>query len=140
MELSETLAQVPLFEGMDARTRKRIAEQGYLKRFAADEYVIRQGDPASALYVVISGRVMVEKETDGVVEKLTELVPYHFFGEVALIENTPRTASVKAVNETECLLLPSWEFTALLKEYPEMANVVLRDLIHRLHRKEHEVF
>jgi hypothetical protein len=46
---------------------------------------------------------------------------------------------VKALEETECLLLAAWEFTALLKEYPDMADVVLHELIGRLHRKEHQV-
>ncbi len=140
MDLRETLKQVPLLADVDARTRERIVQQGHLKHFAVDEYVIRQGDPASAFYILLDGRLLVEKEVDGVVQKLTELVPYAFFGEVALIENTPRTASVKALAETDCLLLPSWEFTALVKEYPEMTAVVLRELIHRLHKKEHEVF
>jgi CRP-like cAMP-binding protein len=140
LDLREILKEVPLLADVDSRTRERILEQGHVKRFGVDEYVIRQGDPASALYILLNGRLLVEKEIDGVIEKLTELVPYAFFGEVALIENTPRTASVKAKEQTDCLLLPSWEFTALMKEYPEMSAVVLRELIHRLHRKEHEVF
>ena len=57
-----------------------------------------------------------------------------------LIEQTPRTASVIAVEETTCFLLLAWEFTALLKEFPAMSDVLLRQMIGRLHRKEHHVF
>jgi CRP/FNR family transcriptional regulator, cyclic AMP receptor protein len=139
MNLETELAKVPLTAGLDERTRRRIASQGKRKTFAGGEYIIRQGDPAAALYIMLSGRVRVEHEADGKSEVLTDLVPYAFFGEVAIIEDTPRTASVKAIEPTECLLIPSWEFTALVKESPEVADVVLRELIRRVHRKEHEV-
>jgi CRP-like cAMP-binding protein len=139
MNVEEQLAEVPLFAELDARTRRRLGEQGTRRTYGPGEYIVRQGDPASAFYVVLDGRIAVEQETDGVIATLTELGRYAFFGEVALIESTPRTASVKAIAETECLLLPAWEFTALVKEYPEVADVVLHELIRRLHRKEHQV-
>lgn len=139
MKVEDILGRVPLFADLDDKTRHRLAEQGKRRVYQPGEYIIRQGDPAAALYVILRGRVLVEQRTDGAVEPLTELVPHAFFGEVALIESTPRTASVKAVHETECLLLPAWEFTALVKEYPDVADVVLRELIRRLHRKEHQV-
>jgi CRP-like cAMP-binding protein len=139
IRIEDQLADVPLFAELDARTRRRLAEQGTRPSYPPGEYIVRQGDPASAFYVVLDGRVAVEQETNGTVAKLTELGRHTFFGEVALIESTPRTASVKALVDTECLLLPAWEFTALVKEYPEVADVVLHELIRRLHRKEHQV-
>lgn len=139
MDIEAMLAEVPLLSELDAKTRRRLAEQGKRRSYHADEYIIRQGDPASALYIMLTGRVRVEQETQGKVEFLTDLVPYSFFGEVALIEDTPRTASVMAVEDTDCLLIPSWEFTALVKEYPDVSDVVLRELIRRLHRREHLV-
>ena len=139
MDIEALLSEVPLLSGLDAKTRRRLAEQGKPRSYPAGEYIIRQGDPASALYIMLSGRVRVEQETQGSVETLTDLVPYSFFGEVALIENTLRTASVLAVEDTDCLLISSWEFTALVKEYPDVSDVVLRELIRRLHRREHLV-
>lgn len=138
-DIQSVLTQVPLFSGLNTKVRRRLSEQGKRRVYAAGEYIIRQGDPASALYVVLRGRAQVEQEEGGTVKILRELAPYAFFGEVALIEKAMRTASVKAVEETECLLLQAWEFTALLKEYPEMAEVVLHELIGRLHRREHQV-
>jgi CRP/FNR family transcriptional regulator, cyclic AMP receptor protein len=139
MKLEDQLAEVPLFAELGDKTRERLAAQSLRRSYAAGEYIIRQGDPAAAFYVILRGRVLVEQETDGIVQPLTELVPYAFFGEVALIESTPRTASVKAIVETECLLLPAWEFTALVKESPDVSDVVLHELIRRLHRREHQV-
>jgi CRP-like cAMP-binding protein len=139
MDIQSVLKQVPLFSGLDDKLRGRLAAQGTRRSFVPGDYIIRQGDPASALYILLQGRVQVEQDNDGSPQVLRELVPYAFFGEVALIEKTLRTASVKALEETECLLLPAWEFTALLKEYPDMADVVLHELIDRLHRREHQV-
>jgi CRP/FNR family cyclic AMP-dependent transcriptional regulator len=139
MKVEEQLAEIPLFAELDVRTRRRLAQQGLRRTYVPGEYIIKQGDPASAFYVVLVGNVSVEQETGGTVATLTELGPHAFFGEVALIESTPRTASVKALTETECLLLPAWEFTALVKEFPDVADVVLHELIRRLHRNEHQV-
>lgn len=139
MEMDAKLAEVPLLEGLDAKTRHRLAQQGKRRVYGAGDYIIRQGDPASALYIILRGRARVEQETDGKVATLSDMVPYDFFGEVALIEETPRTASVFAVEETECLLISSWEFSALVKEFPEVSDVVLHELIRRLYLREHEV-
>ena len=66
-----------------------------------------------------------------------ELGSGSFFGELALIEEHARSATVVAVEPTECLLFPAWEFTALLEEHPEIAVPIMRELITRIHRREH---
>lgn len=140
MDLPTILSEIPLLEELDRKTIKRLAEQGKQRTYAAGEPIVNQGDPASAIYFLLSGRVRVEHFADGETSVLGELVPYAFFGELALIEQTPRTASVIAVQDTTCFLLLAWEFTALLKENPAMSEVLLRQMIGRLHRKEHHVF
>jgi voltage-gated potassium channel len=107
--------------------------------FGSGEYIVRQGESATALYIMLRGRVQVERETDGTVEVLRELGPNAFFGEVALLEDSERTASVKTLEETECLLLPFWQFNVLVEEFPRFADVILREVIHRLHQNEHHV-
>jgi CRP/FNR family cyclic AMP-dependent transcriptional regulator len=139
MSLETKLAEVPLLAGLDAKTLSRLATHGTRRTYAPGELIVRQGDPASALYVILRGRVMVEQDVDDHCEDLLQLGPSEFFGEVALIENTVRTASVRAIEETECVLLVSWEFTALVKESPEVADVLLRELIRRMNAHEHRV-
>jgi CRP/FNR family cyclic AMP-dependent transcriptional regulator len=135
----QDLAEVPLLAKLDDRTRAGIAKVATHRVYGPNEYIIRQGESATALYIMLRGRVRVEQETDGTVEILRELGPYAFFGEVALLEECLRTASVKTLEETECLLLPFWEFDGLVKEYPQVADVVLREVVHRLHRLEPHV-
>jgi CRP/FNR family transcriptional regulator, cyclic AMP receptor protein len=84
--------------------------------------------------VVMSGHADVSQEGQG---RVGRLGPGDFFGELALIEEHARTATVTASDDLTCLMLPAWEFRALLEEHPGMALPMLRALIARLHRKEH---
>jgi CRP/FNR family transcriptional regulator len=137
LELEQTLASVPLLSSLDRRTIKRLAEQGKQRTYQPGDVIIREDAPASALYVITRGKVRVDK---GVAadEPLTYLTPGDFFGELALIEDHPRSATITAVDETECMLFVAWEFTALLKENPAIAVPIMYALIERLHRHEKE--
>ncbi len=133
MELEQQLGSVPLLAGLDQRIRRRLAETGKRRTYAADEEIVREGSTGTALYIVLSGSARVVRGG----ETLGEVRGGDFFGELALIEEHPRSASVVAATETECLLFPAWEFTALLQEHPEIAVPIMRALIARLHRREH---
>jgi CRP/FNR family transcriptional regulator, cyclic AMP receptor protein len=134
--LEHQLASVPLLAGLEPRVRRRLAEVGKRRTYAADQAIVREGTTGTALYVVLSGIARVEREGG---ERLGELKTGDFFGELALIEEHPRTASVVAETETECLLFPAWEFSALMDEHPEIAVPIMKALIGRLHRREHHV-
>jgi CRP/FNR family cyclic AMP-dependent transcriptional regulator len=135
MDLEQTLAAAPLLADLDAKIIRRLARDGVRRTYAPGQWIIRQDAPAAALYVILRGRARAEKDGDSDPTP-GELYPGDFFGELALIEDHPRTASVKAIEETECILFVSWEFTALLKEHPEMAVPIMNALIKRLHRRE----
>lgn len=136
MELEQQLASVPLLAGLEPRTRRRLAQIGKRRTYQPGEQIVREGTTGTALYIVLSGRVQVER-ADEAGQPLGELKAGDFFGELALIEEHPRTASVVAADETECLLFPAWEFSALLDEHPEIAVPIMRALIARIHRREH---
>ena len=133
MELAQQLASVPLLADLDDRVRRRLAEVGKRRTYDADDPIVKEGSTGTALYIILSGKARVERGGD----TIGELGPGEFFGELALIEEHPRSATVTAVTETDCLLFPAWEFTALLKEHPEIAVPIMRALIGRLHRREH---
>ena len=137
MELEQQLASVPLLSRLDRRTLKRLAETGKRRTYAPGEEIVREGTTGSALYIVLSGRAQVERK--GAQGPLADLIPGDFFGELALLENHERTASVVAADETECLLLVAWEFTALLKEHPQIAVPIMEALIARLHKSERHI-
>jgi CRP/FNR family transcriptional regulator, cyclic AMP receptor protein len=133
VELEQQLASVPLLAGLEPKVRHRLAEIGKRRTYSADEAIVREGTTGTALYILLTGRARVEQDGN----PLGELTAGDFFGELALIEEHPRSATVIAVTDTDCLLFPAWEFTALLEEHPEVAIPILRVLIQRLHRSEH---
>jgi CRP-like cAMP-binding protein len=135
-ELEEVLSRVPLLRSLDTTTLRGLAATGKLRRYRAGETIVKEDDPGIALYIIVGGRVQVARGS-GNPQALGELRAGDFFGELAIIEEHARTATVTAVEDTECLLLKSWEFRSLLKEHPSIAIPIMDALIARLHRAEH---
>jgi CRP-like cAMP-binding protein len=133
VDLDQQLASVPLLAGLEDRVRRRLAEIGKRRTYQTDETIVKEGSAGTALYIVLSGRARVERGGSAI----GQLGTGDFFGELALIEEHPRSATVVASEETDCLLFPAWEFTALLQEHPEVAVPIMRELIARIHRREH---
>lgn len=127
-------ARIPLFAVLSPKDRARVLENAKHRTYAPGDVVVREGDSALNLFVVAEGHARVEREGAGQVGRLE---PGDFFGELGLIEQHGRTATVVAEDELTCYLLPAWEFRALLKEHPAMAVPMLEALIARLHRREH---
>jgi CRP-like cAMP-binding protein len=133
VDLEQQLASVPLLAGLEPKVRKRLADVGKRRTYQPDEVIVREGTTGTALYIVLSGKARVERDE----KTIAELGPGSFFGELALIEEHPRSATVVASEETDCLLFVAWEFTSLLEEHPEIAVPIMRELIQRTHRREH---
>jgi CRP-like cAMP-binding protein len=138
-DLAGTLANVPLFEGLDRKTIRQLAEHAKPRTYAPGERIVTEDAPASAFYVILRGKVKVERGHDNPLQWIGELGPGDFFGEMALLEEHPRTATVTAVDETDCVLFVAWEFTAMLKEYPRIALPILMEILGRIHRREHHL-
>ena len=133
MDLEQQLATVPLLAGLEPKVRRRLAEIGKRRTYLPDETIVKEGTTGTALYIVLSGKARVERDE----KAIAELGTGDFFGELALIEEHPRSATVVASEETDCLLFVAWEFTSLLEEHPEIAVPIMRELIQRTHRREH---
>jgi len=127
-------ARIPILAVLSPKDRERILKYAKHRTYAADEVVVTEGDPALNLFLVAAGHARVEREGVGQVGRLQA---GDFFGELGLIEQHGRTATVIAEDELTCLLLPAWEFRSLLKEHPEMAVPMLHAVIARLHGREH---
>jgi CRP/FNR family transcriptional regulator, cyclic AMP receptor protein len=137
VDLEPMLASTPLLGGLDRRTIRELAGRAHKRSYAPGEAIVSEDAPGSALYVILSGHAEVERGHGDPTERLGVLGPGDFFGELALIEEHPRTATVRATEPTECALFMAWDFNALLKEHPEIAIPIMHALIGRLHRREH---
>ena len=136
----DALSRCPLFERADQSMLASLSSRLRVRRFRRNEVIMHQGDPGDSLHIVGVGAVkIVLPSAEGEEAIIATLRPGDFFGELALIEEHPRTATVTAAEETECVLFVAWEFTALLKEYPQIAVPLFMELIRRTHRREHHM-
>jgi len=133
-QLEETLGQVALFSRLNGRQRARLARFATTRDYIAGATIVRQGDTSMSLYVVLSGSVRVHRESEGgggAVE-VERLGPGGAFGEMGLIEDEPRAATVVADEPTTCALLAKWDFQNELREDPEIALSLLPVLTARI--------
>ena len=93
-------------------------------RFAAGEVIVREGEVASRFYVITSGEVEVVQQVDGVERRLRTLGPGRHFGELALLQSSKRTASVRALTDTTVLAIARQDFTSLVGTMPELQDAV----------------
>ena len=104
------------------------AESYRIKTFATGEFVFRQGDPADRLYLVLEGRARVSSiargNADGAETDLTELLPGQMFGELAILRDQPRTASVRAVGELKVASLDAAWFRAHVADSPQLRSIM----------------
>ncbi|MBI3980205.1 MAG: cyclic nucleotide-binding domain-containing protein [Chloroflexi bacterium] len=127
------LAGVDLFRGVSAKELERLERVARPRQFAAGETIVREGETGIALFVVLSGKVRVTQQTGaGQERELRTIGPGGAFGEMALLGERPRTATVTAVEPTECLALHRRHFLDELRQSPEIAIRLLETLSQRL--------
>ena len=129
------LSQVPLFHGASDPVLDRLSDASGVLAFDADQPIVLQGQVGNGLYVVVSGLTRI---VQGGTE-LARLGPGDFFGELAVIDQQPRSASVYAVEPTTCLTLASWDLLAMLEREPRLALNMLRELAGRLRRIDEQL-
>lgn len=122
---------------LDALSENQLLELGRhlsTRRFAINELLVRVGDQADGLYIIRKGAVAVLASDAGEASQaiLDVLGPGQMFGEISLLDGQPRSATVKATDETECLFLPTAAFSELLKRHPEAGVALLPVLCQRL--------
>jgi CRP-like cAMP-binding protein len=135
-QIAATYASVPLFHALSRRHLERLAEHTTTRAYTAGSTIVRQGDSSLSCYVVLSGAVRVVHEVEagaGSVE-LERLGPGGEFGEMGLIDDLPRAATVVADEPTVCALLAKWDFQNELRAEPEMALSLLAVLSRRVRR------
>lgn len=123
-----TLQRVDLFTGMDRRQTEQIARLLKERRFRANETVIMQGSGGAAFFIINAGTAIVS--SNGV--ELARLGPGECFGELALIDGGPRSATVTAATDLVCYGLTFWEFRPLIERNGAIGWKLLEVLARRL--------
>jgi CRP/FNR family transcriptional regulator, cyclic AMP receptor protein len=125
---TNVLAEVPLFAGLGARQRRKVASLARIRHFAGGAQLVRAGDPGDALHVVLDGKVSVLQRG----RPSRALGVGSVVGELALLDGGPRTASVVAQGDVVTLTVPASRFRKLLRAEPSIAIGIAEELARRL--------
>ena len=133
MSTADVLGQVWLFSGLTEEQLDAISSFTFQKTFEPGEKIVEEGHTGNGLYIIMSGQVEVVKGlgTENA-RVLATRGPEEVFGEMALLGEWPRTASVIAVDQVECLGLDRWVFLTQLERQPQLGIKMLQILAERL--------
>ncbi len=134
--VTELLRRIPLLSDLTETDLHRLARTANHVRAAPGELVMTQGDAADGLYLVLDGEVEVLSVQGGEEVLLSVEGPGSFVGEMALLEESPRSASVRAVVDSEFLVIGPDEFQGLLEKSPGTSMSMLRTVMARLRSVE----
>ena len=133
MSKTDVLRQVWLFSGLDEDQLEAVSSFTFQKSFAPGELIVEEGRTGNGLYAIISGNVEAVKALGTEQERtVNRLGSGEVFGEMALLGEWPRTASVRAVDEVECLGIDRWVFLTQLERHPKVGIRLLQILAQKL--------
>lgn len=125
---TNVLAEVPIFTDLSSRHLKKVAGAGRIVKFHEGASIIREGTPGDALYILVDGEVSVQRRGLPVVT----LGIGSFFGEMALFDDSPRSATVVAEGPVMCLVITRARLHKLLRSEPAISLGLLKELARRL--------
>lgn len=130
----QTLRQVPMFRDVDPARLKLLAFTSDRVQFTSGQRFFSQGDPSDAAYVILDGRAHVLLNTPNGEIQVAELGGNALVGEMGILSDTPRSASIMAAEATTALRIDKRVFLELLAQFPQMSLAVMRELAKRLER------
>jgi len=128
----ELLRNIPLFAKLEPSKLKLLAFTAERITYEADQVFFRQGDVGDAAYIIVDGEAKVIVDTDDGELEVASLGRNDFVGEIAILCDVPRTATVKATAKTVTLRITKDLFFRLVTEFPEMSVEIMRELAARL--------
>ena len=126
------LSRTPLFAGLPQRLLGRLAVQLFEKSYAPGEVIFHEGDPGKGLFVVLDGEVEILRETKEGERQIASFGPSTAFGELALIDDLPRSATARASAPSRLLILYRSHFETLMVGDKGIALVVMHNLLRTL--------
>ena len=134
------LRNVPLFAGLDEEQLKVLARMMVRTSFSRNATIIGAGDPTDSLYIVINGRLKVLMSDEQGREVILSLLgPGEFFGEMGLLDDSPRSASVVTREPCDLLSISKADFKRSLAENSDLSLMVMRGLVKRLREADRKI-
>ncbi len=131
----EFLARVPLFHDLNGRQLERLAGRLVERAYKAGQDIVTQGKGGAGLFIITAGAAeAIRVRSDGSKAVVNTFGPTDFFGEMALLDEDPRTASVVATQDTHCLVLSQWELMGEMRQDADVAIGILQEVVRRFRR------
>jgi CRP-like cAMP-binding protein len=131
-DVVKTLSDVPLFQGVKPKELKKLAGRMQERTFGEGDAITTEGKSGIGFFVIEDGNASVS--IDGKIVRT--LGPGEYFGEIALIDSGPRSATVVATTDLRCRGMSAWEFKPFVEEHPAVAWSLLENLTGRLREAE----
>jgi ATP-binding cassette, subfamily B, bacterial len=130
------LKNYPIFESVDAQLLEEVSTLFVTESYPPDRVVVREGSPGNRFYLIARGQVSIHKTSpDGTERKIGVLEDGDYFGEIALVRNTPRSATIRTL--TPCVLLSLHRdiFTSLLERSADMREKLEKTIVERINKE-----
>ena len=135
----DLLRKVPLFAHLDPAKLKLLAFTSTRASFKPGQELFHQGDEGDAAYLILSGEAVVVADTPSGEVPVATVGQNAIIGEIAILCEVPRTATVRAASQLETLKIEKEHFLRLIREFPDMSVEIMRELGQRLTRTTAEL-
>jgi HEAT repeat protein len=133
VEKAISVRKIPIFSDLRVQEVMAIAGKSFVRKFTKSEVVIREGDPGDALYLIMKGEMAVIKGMETEQEFILDSIGRDdFFGEMALLDGNPRSASIRAESEALVLVLNDEDFVRIMEDYPSVPLKICGALVRRI--------
>jgi len=129
------LRYVPLLQGLTDKQYELLANRVVERKYKAGDVIVKQGTGGEGFFIISDGKAeAIHERSDGEKTVVNVFKVTDFFGELALLSEGMRTATVVALEDTECLVLTRWDFRAVLEEDASMGIIVLEEMANRFRK------
>jgi CRP-like cAMP-binding protein len=138
--ITTILLKSPVFSSLDSKDIKNLLTVFHMRSFKAQEYIFIEKDPGKGLFFIIDGEISIQKTSlDKNTEEITRLSKGDFFGEIALVNNTIRTASAVSVTDSHIAVIFKDDLDDFIENHPKKGIAILRGLLHIFVRRLQEM-
>ncbi len=118
--IRESIEKIPLFQGLTKKELRRVEESLYLRKYRANSFIFRAGEPGLGMYIIHAGSVWIQRSEEADSDPFLELGPGDFFGEMALFEENVHLVSARAHTHTALLGFFRPDLMTLSQYYPRL--------------------
>jgi CRP/FNR family cyclic AMP-dependent transcriptional regulator len=137
---SEFFKQIPLFSELGDRDLEKIIQVATKQKYHKDNIILIEEEVGSTMFIILSGRVKISRISDDGREVILSILSEgDFFGEMSLLDGHTRSASVTAIEESELLVIRREEFLQILRDFPQIAINLLKELAQRIRKSDEHI-